>query len=562
MAPIKKLKSGSTSTFIPGGTGSSGTRAGVTFYGSKSQDAQTSNTITFQLNDKSITIDNQYGNILNPAINDFIVYADTNITYLLSIVDILENVCYTNIIDSWNTQSQSSDEQQTHISTISLDIACNASDSQDYIGYKKFISTSVISDNNNLETAEYTGTNDINVLKIHSSCSFTFTISSINEYPIGNYKIVIEFITDWSSPAMDTRIAKKFQTPKIYSGLNEYDEDEVIQYQTFRGYFSNYSCKGINNDDTYTDICSECGDTVNFMLSDGKMITYCPTCKTVVVLDDLNPENASENFDDEKLDNFVMTVKDYNQGVGDMSYKSTIYIPKDVIINAIENNHPYKCNMYIYVNGINGSKEKVWMRDLSTLINNTVKSSDNDIYDDYKSTQTDIDTVIIPEEPDLPIITPDLTEYPGTRHAGQDSYIIHLFNSSGSLQLRDPFVENDDSLMDDDYVQNSPDALMSYNDNVYVDNITIQRFAGTNNWCKCTYDASTHTVTYKALYQNPSTTSARKAYFIHTTTDERIARGPHAGNLAASQWIVTVQQAAKSGSIVGGGGGGNIQPLL
>ena len=314
MAHIKKLKSGSTSTFIPGGTGSSGTRAGVTFYGSKSQDAPTSNTITypitFRLNDKDITIYNQYGNILNPAINDFIVYADTNITYLLSIVDILENVCYTNIIDSWNTQSQSSGEQQTHISTISLDIACNASDSQDYIGYKKFISTSVISDNNNLETAEYTGTNDINILKIHSSCSFTFTISSMNEYPIGNYKIVIEFITDWSSPAMDTRIAKKFQTPKIYSGLNEYDEDEVIQYQTFRGYFSNYSCKGINNDDAYTDICSECGDTVNFMLSDGKMITYCPTCKTVVVLDDLNPENASENFDDEKLDNFVMTVKD------------------------------------------------------------------------------------------------------------------------------------------------------------------------------------------------------------------------------------------------------------
>ena len=146
MAPIKKLKSGSTSTFIPGGTGSSGTRAGVTFYGSKSKYAQTSNTITFRLNNENVTIDNQYGNILNPAINDFIVYADSNITYLLSIVDILESICYTEVIDSWNTQSQSSDDQKTDISTISLDIECNASDSQDYIGYKKFISTSVISD--------------------------------------------------------------------------------------------------------------------------------------------------------------------------------------------------------------------------------------------------------------------------------------------------------------------------------------------------------------------------------------------------------------------------------
>lgn len=562
MAPIKILKSGSTSTFIPGGTGSSGTRAGVTFYGSKSQDAQTSNTITFRLNNENVTIDNQYGNILNPAINDFIVYADSNITYLLSIVDILENVYYTEVIDSWNTQSQSYSDQQTDISTISLDIECNASDSQDYIGYKKFISTSVISDIENLETAEYTGTNDADVLKMHSSCAFTFTISSINENPIGNYKVVIEFITDWSSPAMDTRIAKKFQTPKLYSGLNEYDEDdEVTQYQTFRGYFSNYSCKGINNDDAYTDICSECGDTVEFMLSNGKMITSCPTCKNVVVLDDLNPKNASENFDDEKLDNFVMTVKDYNQGVGNMSYKSTIYIPKDVIINAIDKNHPYKCNMYIYVNGINGSKEKVWMRDLSALINNTVKLSDNDIYDDYKSTQTDGGSIIVPDEPDLPIIIPDLISYPGTRHAGQDSNMIYLYNTSESLQSRRAqFVEDDNILIDDDYVLNDPYELMSYNDNVYVDNITVQRFAGKYNWCKCTYDASTHTVTYKALSKNPSTTSVRKAYFIHTTTDERLSRGPYTGNLAMSTWTVTVQQAANAGSSIVGSGGVHVQP--
>lgn len=538
MAPIKKLKSGSTSTFIPGGTGSSGTRAGVTFYGSKSQDAPTSNTITypitFRLNDKDITIYNQYGNILNPAINDFIVYADTNITYLLSIVDILENVCYTNIIDSWNTQLQSSGEQQTNISTISLDIACNASDGQEYIGYKKFISTSVISDTDNLETAEYTGTNDINALKIHSSCSFTFTILSMNEYPIGNYKIVIEFITDWSSPAMDTRIAKKFQTPKIYSGLNKYDENnEVTQYQTFRGYFSNYSCKGISNDDAYTDRCSKCGNTVKFMLSNDKMITSCPTCKNVVVLDDLNPENASENFDDEKLDNFIMTVKDYNQGIGDMSYKSTIYIPKDVIINAIEKNHPYKCNMYIYVHGINGLYEKVWMRDLSKLINDTVKSSDNNIYDDYKSTQ---------EEPDPPSIIPDLTKYPGTRYAGQDSNIIYLYNSNN-----DQITIRPDFSTEEDYVQNNPPSMYYY-DNVHVDNITIQRFAGVNDWCECTYDASTHTVKYKATKQNTSKKS-RTAYFIHTTTDEKLARGPHTGKLAMSQWTVTVIQTPRGGTL-------------
>ena len=518
MSHNKIYKSGSTSTFIPGGTGSSGTRAGVTFYGSKSQSVQTSDTITFSLNNENVTIDNQYGESIIPATYDFIVYADDNITYLLSIVEVSNNICYTSIIDSWNTQSQSSDSQKTNVSDIALNIDCNVADYQEYIGYKKYISTSVLSNTNNLETAEYTGTNDIDMLKMHSSCAFTFTISSLNDNTIGNYKIILEFITDWSSPAMDTRIAKKFQEPGQYCNIPEYDSS--TQYKTFRGYFSNYSCKGIENQNAYSNTCSSCGShNLIFTSSEGKIISHCLLCGNEVILDNINPKNASENFDDEKLDNFVVTIKDYDQGVRSMSYKSTIYIPKDVIINAINANHPYSCNMYIYVDGTNGTKEKVWMRDLSSFVNIKVKNSDSSIYDDYEH-----------EEP--PYI-PDDARYPGTGKSGDD--IILLNNPSE--------VENNNPLLGQEVGNNVKST--SYEDDVYVNNMRNQNTGGTDNWCECFYNRFTNKITYTATSDNPSNVNIRRAYFVHTTDDLILARGPHAGDFAMSQWTVIVEQSPK-----------------
>ena len=64
-------------------------------------------------------------------------------------------------------------------------------------------------------------------------------ITSLNSLPLGEYKLQIEFITDWISPGMDTRIAKKFQTPRLYSGVSNYPIN-TGEKCTLRGYITNY----------------------------------------------------------------------------------------------------------------------------------------------------------------------------------------------------------------------------------------------------------------------------------------------------------------------------------
>ena len=103
-------KSGSTSTFIPGGTGSSGKRAAVTFYGTHNE-KPISDTITFRLNDRSVTISNIYGSSIIPDIGDCIVYSEPNNTYLLYITEKITGGYRVNVSNIWNTQSSISGDQ-------------------------------------------------------------------------------------------------------------------------------------------------------------------------------------------------------------------------------------------------------------------------------------------------------------------------------------------------------------------------------------------------------------------------------------------------------------------
>ena len=84
-----------------------------------------------------------------------------------------------------------------------------------------------------------------------------------------------------------------------------------------------------------------------------------------------------------------------------------------------------------------------------------------------------------------------------------------------------------------------------YNDDAYVNNIMIQKNAGSGNWCHCTYDSINHKLKYKATSDN-DTGTIRYAYFVHTTTDDTLSYGPNAGSLAMPQWIVTVMQSTKT----------------
>lgn len=521
-------KSGSTSTFIPGGTGSSGKRAAVTFYGTDNEEP-ISDPITFILNDNSVTISNIYGSSITPDIGDCIVYSEPNNTYLLYITGKKIGGYTVNISSIWNTQSSQSGDQETDISNIELNVTCVNNIAQIYHGFKSNIADRILK-SSDIDEAGFTGEKDSNSLCVNSVCGFTFLVTSLNSLPLGEYKLQIEFITDWVSPGMDTRIAKKFQTPQLYSGLSNYPSN-TGEKCTLRGYITNYSCKGSTEE--YSKVCPNCGRITNIHWKNGWWVQSCNACHYTSSLPK-NPEVVSENFDDEKLDNFEVTIKDYSDGIGEQSYRTTTFIPIDVLRNAYNAGHPYKCLLYLYVNGTNGSKEKIFMRDMSSTFNIAANEADSSVYNSITNNYITHDPITHGER------------YAGTEHSGQNTNMIHLKN------FEDEFIRYTDDIIP--YInETQQDAIINpyikdpreYNDDVYVNNIMIQKNAGSGNWCHCTYDSVNHRLKYKATSDN-DTGSIRYAYFVHTTTDDTLSYGPNAGSLAMPQWIVTVMQSTKT----------------
>lgn len=382
-------KSGTTSTFIPGGTGGSGKRASVTFYGTKDESV-IDNPITFMLNDSSVTISNIYGDDIIPDVGDRIIYSEPNKTYSLYISNKESDYYDVTISEEWNTQHHT-ELEETDISGISLSVTCVNSHRQEYSGFRY----NIVKDISNLnaivtetipQEARLQKKEELNVSSV---CGFTFNITSTNGLPLGKYKLQMEFVTDWSSPGMDTRIAKKFQQPKIYSNKQDYDAS-TGEKCTLRGYVTNYSCKGstetYNNDNR---ICPYCGLEYAEIIWTGKWWKkYCFNCGKYDPIPE-NPDIISDNFDDEKLDNFEVTIKDYTEGEGEISYTTTKYIPIDVIKNAYNANHPYKCILYLYVDGTKtNQKEKIYMKDLSDTINTSVREADTRVIN-AKSAESD-----------------------------------------------------------------------------------------------------------------------------------------------------------------------------
>ena len=78
-------------------------------------------------------------------------------------------------------------------------------------------------------------------------------------------------------------------------------------------------------------------------------------------------------------------------------------------------------------------------------------------------------------------------------------------------------------------------------DSVFVNNITIQEYAGEGNWCKCELINQGKNVRYVALNENRFD-KERIAYFWHTTTDSVVNNGFNKGKPVAKKWCVTVIQ--------------------
>ena len=515
-------KSGSTSTFIPGGTGSTGKRSAVTFYGTKNDGSSIDNPIAFNLNNNLVKIQNIYGNDITPDIGDSIVYSEQNKTYLLYIKSKEQDAFNVTISEVWDTRSTQSQSQETDISAIEINVTCVNNKRQSYRGFKANIAKRILTYDNQLETAELTGRNDPNALYIRSTCGFTFSITSLNAIPLGKYKLQIEFITDWTSPGMDTRISKKFKTPGSYSGIASFPATN--EKCTLRGYVTNYSCNGTN--ESYTKTCQKCGsNNANIIWQNGWWVISCKDCNYTSPLPK-NPDLVSENFDDEKLDNFEVTIKDYSEGVGKTSYSTTTYIPIDVLRNAYNAGYPYRCLLYLYVDGANRSKEKVFVRDMSSTFNTAAMEADTNIY----GLDLNIDASI--GGGDEPEIKP-LPRYEGTAHYGKDKNQIEIGNVG--------FIIDDPN--NPIHYETDPKER-KFEDDVYVDQLSIQQSSGLGNWCTCTYDAVKHKLIYKAIDDN-GTGETRTAYFVHSTTDKTLSYGTNAGELALPQWVVTVIQKPK-----------------
>ena len=515
-------KSGSTSTFIPGGTGGTGKRSAVTFYGTKNDGSSIDNPIAFNLNNTLVKIQNIYGSDITPDIGDSIVYSETNKTYLLYIKSKDQDVFNVTISNVWDTRSTQSETQETDISTIEINVTCVSSKRQSYRGFKANIARRILTYNDNLETAELTGRNDANALYIRSICGFTFSITSLNTLPLGKYKLQIEFITDWISPGMDTRVSKKFKTPGSYSGITSFPTTN--EKCTLRGYVTNYSCSGTN--ESYTKTCPNCGSSnTSIIWENGWWVIRCKDCNKTSQLPK-NPDIVSENFDDEKLDNFEVTIKDYSEGVGEASYNTTTYIPIDVLRNAYNAGYPYRCLLYLYVDCANGSKEKVFVRDMSSTFNTAAIDADTKIY----GLDLNIDSSIDPGDEQNPEPKP---RYYGTAHYGRDENQIEIGNVGFIIIDPNNPIEYE-----------SDPKVRKFEDDVYVDQLSIQQSSGLGNWCTCTYDAVNHKLIYKAIDDN-GTGETRTAYFVHTTSDKTLSYGPNAGKLAMPDWVVTVIQKPK-----------------
>ena len=330
-----KQINGSTSSFIPGSTGDQGARATLTYVGTYMSAPSTFKPLMVSILEESVTIPNDYK--VAPIKYDYIIYSKPNVSYILIINNVIEtSTVYdvdADILATWNTKY---DEDQEDVESVNLTFTAIPKSVKTRVASKALIFKTALSAHEyGFETPRHMNENLSQYAKILDETSPENYITTnsyclgitVNEQNLtkhlGHYRIELEFVTDLSSPRMDGIIAEKFKKPTYYDKYNE--------KLTLRGYIGNY------------------GGTTE-------------TIGNVQV-------GKFQNFDAEKLDNFVITIKDYSEGTDRNMLTKDLYIPKQVIEDAAEKGFPYKCYAYIYIDQLNGTIKKILIQDISDVIN-------------------------------------------------------------------------------------------------------------------------------------------------------------------------------------------------
>jgi len=332
--------SGACSTFLPGIDGSTGNRGPMTFLGSTDYTDPDhylgTKNIQFILPVEPHTwcvIRNTYG-YTKPLPFDYIIFATNNHTYLLYIITVDNETqngwtVTTELIDQWDTDIEDPDDPEIIDVTIGI---INRLITRTYM--TRGLSTNPILDQDNMKITGYADNAKNGIIEY----GFRFNVTSRNSETLGHFRIQLEFNTNLQSPAMDTIIAERFIDPStmIINNIimeDEHQERELEHYDkeklTFRGYMGNYSCSAKQGGGSY-------------------------------------------NFDREKLDNFTVIIKDFNEGTKDKNFARDICIPRVVLEQSRAIGHPYVCKIYGYAHAHDRIYHKIYIGDISSELYNII----------------------------------------------------------------------------------------------------------------------------------------------------------------------------------------------
>lgn len=379
---INKQINAQTSTFPSSKGGNKGNRAPITYYGSITKiPNESSSRIKFNIDDEYYYVP---ANNIEPKQYDYIVFSNKNKIYLLYITSrIPAGDSYTypvnvDIIDTWITYEKNKINTEDYSDTIKVNyfnkkIKYKKISEDLFDGHLYTTSTEASMSNQGLyRFGEHVADDVINSTEWLSyndaEICLAFQVYTKNLNPIGNYKITMEFNTDWQSPAVDTMIVSKFALPEEYA---------IDTSNNFRKRFVGYDGNGnpIMGNPGFTQSAIKVGETGELLTFRGYLSNYTLGYRDTDIDGNIINGCITENFDDEKLDNFEIIIKNYEDGIGTTMYNSDVFIPGIVLLNAWakNNNYKYRCNLYLYIENTNGTIDKAFLGDFT-----------DDIYDELR----------------------------------------------------------------------------------------------------------------------------------------------------------------------------------
>lgn len=259
-------RNGIISTTPPIVNGTNGVDASKTFYWTSEHSNNIVmtyfNIIKIDGHEENIQIGKIYGDGKNPSVGDQIVYSETDKTRFFIITNVSGTNVETETLSEWRSDP-SVPGTNTERANIDIDISFTVVNLNE-----KFASD----DQGDKSLSENISTRSSGIL-------LNTVISSNNRMALGETKITLEFYNPLSSPAMDTMMLNFFDQ------YNRQPNTSVITNhtnfsKTYRGYINTYS-----------------------RVARDYKTNYVGSTKYPVALN---------NFDNEKLDNFVIIAKDFN----------------------------------------------------------------------------------------------------------------------------------------------------------------------------------------------------------------------------------------------------------